>query len=144
MPSRCRLGLVAVLLLAALISGAAGRDVYPSVHPLLSSGQTILGQKIVYPVGTSARVAAVIVTLGPGEETGWHTHSTPMFGYLMEGELTVDYGPHGTRIYRTGDVLLEAIDVAHNGRNTGQGNVRILAVSMGATGIADTTQVSKP
>jgi quercetin dioxygenase-like cupin family protein len=144
-PWRRGLGIAAPLLLLATVAGvAAGRDVYQRVQPLLSSGQTILGQKIAYPAGASARVTAVIVTLGPGEETGWHTHATPMFGYIIEGELTVDYGPHGTRVYRTGDSLLEAVDLPHNGRNTGHGNTRVLAVSMGALGITDTTPVSKP
>jgi hypothetical protein len=30
---------------------------------------------------------------------------------------------------------LEAVDVAHDGRNTGSGNARILAVFMGADGV---------
>lgn len=138
------LALAATVLLFATVAGVAtGRDVYPRVQPLLSSGQTVLGQKIAYPTGARTRVTAVIVTLEPGEETGWHTHSAPMFAYIIEGELTVDYGPNGTRVYRAGDSLLEAIYLPHNGRNTGPGNVRVLAVSMGAVGLADTTPVEK-
>jgi quercetin dioxygenase-like cupin family protein len=144
-PPRRGLAVAATVLLFATVAGVAiGRDVYPRVQPLLSSGQTILGQKIAYPAGASPGVTAVILTLEPGEETGWHTHAAPMFAYIIEGELTVDYGPHGKRVYRAGDSLLEAIDLPHNGRNTGPGNVRVLAVSMGAIGIADTTSVKKP
>ncbi len=78
----------------------------------------------------------------PGEETGWHEHGVPMFGYILEGELTVDYGAEGTRVYRKGDAVIEAIDTAHNGRNTGSGVARILAVFMGADGVANTTKVA--
>ena len=74
----------------------------------------------------------------PGEETGWHRHDVPMFGYILEGEVTVDYGAKGTRIYKKGDALMEAIDWEHNGRNSGSGPARILAVFMGAEGVPDT------
>jgi quercetin dioxygenase-like cupin family protein len=80
----------------------------------------------------------------PGAETGWHEHDVPLFGYMLEGELTVDYGTKGTRVYRKGDSLVEAIDVAHNGRNTGSGVARILAVFIGAEGVPDTVKVEPP
>ena len=33
--------------------------------------------------------------------------------YILEGELTVDYGAHGTRTYKQGQSLMEAMSVAH-------------------------------
>ncbi len=54
---------------------------------------------------------------------------------ILEGELTVDYGDKGVHVYRAGDALLEAIAVAHDGRNTGTVPMRILAVFMGAEGL---------
>ena len=42
----------------------------------------------------------------------------------LEGELTVDYGDKGKHVYRAGDALLEAINVRHNGQNTGSGPAR--------------------
>jgi quercetin dioxygenase-like cupin family protein len=57
---------------------------------------------------------------------------------MLEGEITVDYGAKGTRTYRKGDALIEAIDVLHNGRNTGSGVARVLAVFMGAEGVPNT------
>jgi quercetin dioxygenase-like cupin family protein len=57
------------------------------------------------------------ITMQPGEQTGWHQHDVPMFCYMLEGEITVDYGKSGTRTYRKGDALMEAIDVVHDGRN---------------------------
>ena len=41
-----------------------------------------------------------------------------------------------------GEALMEAIDVAHNGRNTGAGPARILAVFMGADGVPDTVMLA--
>jgi quercetin dioxygenase-like cupin family protein len=105
---------------------------------LLSTGETVLGQTISYPAGKPAKVTAAIITMLPGEATGWHQHDVPMFDYILEGEVTVDYGAQGTRVYRTGEAVMEAIAVAHNGRNTGSGPARILAVFMGADSVPNT------
>ena len=77
-------------------------------------------------------VTAVIVTLPPGAETGWHRHPVPLFGYMLEGELTVAYEGAGERVYRPGEALMEAIATPHNGQNRGDSDVRILAVFIGA------------
>jgi quercetin dioxygenase-like cupin family protein len=111
---------------------------------LLTTGKTIVGQQIVYPAQTPAKVTAVIVEMQPGDETGWHAHDVPMFGYILEGEVTVNYGTHGTRVYRAGDAVMEAIDLAHDGRNTGEGVTRILAVFMGAEGVPNTAKAPAP
>jgi quercetin dioxygenase-like cupin family protein len=124
--------------LGALIASprpGQGRD---QVLSLIAAQQTILRQPIVYPTEGPAKVAAAIVSMQPGEETGWHQHDVPMFGYVLQGEVTVDYGAKGTHVYRQGEALVEAIDVPHNGRNTGKGEARILSVFMGAEGVPDT------
>jgi quercetin dioxygenase-like cupin family protein len=112
------------------------------VTPLLETSQTVIGQPIVYPAGT-AKVTAVIVTIPPGGETGWHEHAVPLFGYMLDGALTVDYGDKGTRTYNVGDTLMEAMNWPHNGANKGDVPVRILAVYMGADGIPNATAVPK-
>lgn len=127
----------------ACVGPAAAHDAphgYPAV-PLLSTGKTILGETIRYPAG-DAHVTAAIVTLGAGERTILHKHDVPLFAHILEGELTVDYGPHGTRIYRAGDSLIEAMGVPHFGVNTGAVPMRLLGVYMGATGVKDVTPVN--
>ena len=112
---------------------------YPAV-PLLSTGTTIVGETIRYPSGT-AHVTASIVTLAPGARTVAHKHGVPMFAYILEGEITVDYGAKGKRTYRQGDSLMEAMDVAHFGENTGTQPMRLIAVYMGAKGESDVIPV---
>lgn len=119
-------------------------DALEEVSALLQTGETVLGQPFSYTTGTPAKVTAAIVTMPPGGATGWHEHPVPVFGYVLEGEITVDYGPHGKRVYRKGDALMEAIDAAHDGHNTGQGVARILAVFMGAEGVSNTMKVAAP
>ena len=55
----------------------------PSAEPLLSPGQTILGQPLAYPADAAPHVTALIVTLPPGAETGSHHHDVPLFGYIL-------------------------------------------------------------
>lgn len=104
--------------------------------PLLHSGEDILGTPFGYPDGP-AKVTAAIVTLPPGGETGWHEHEVPLFAYVLEGELTVDYGTRGKRTFKAGDSLLEAVRWPHNGTNTGDVPMRLLAVYMGGGAAAN-------
>ncbi|HWM83641.1 MAG TPA: cupin domain-containing protein [Pseudolabrys sp.] len=109
---------------------------YPAV-PLLSTGKTIVGETIAYPRTGPAHITAAIVTLAPGGRTVLHKHGAPLFAYILEGELTVDYGRHGKRTFRTGDTLMEAMAVPHFGVNTGTAPMRLIGVYMGAKGTRD-------
>jgi len=119
--------------LLALASGPALADGYPA-KIILDSGVNVVGETIVYPTTGAANVTAAIVTMAPGEKTVVHEHGVPLFAYILEGELTVDYEGHGKKTYRPGDAFLEAMQVWHDGINTGTVPVKLLAVYMGAKG----------
>jgi quercetin dioxygenase-like cupin family protein len=115
--------------------GLAGAEVaYPPVKVLVQSGETVIGQPIVYPPG-KPQVTAAIVTMPPGDVTGWHKHEAPVVGYMLGGEISVDYGADGTRVYRAGDAFLEALNSEHNGTNTGTEPAQVLMVVIGAEGL---------
>ncbi len=132
-----------LLLMATAVCLSVGyvvaREFYPAIEALASGDTNIVGEKIVYPTQTPAKVTSAIVTLEPGKETGWHTHGPPLFAYILQGNLEIHYKGHPTRKFKSGDSLLEAITVEHNGRNVGNEAVRILVVFMGAEGLANTT-----
>ena len=113
---------------------------YPAV-PLLSTSTSIVGETIRYPKSGRAHVTAAIVTLAPGGRTIMHKHGVPLFAYILDGELTVDYGKHGKRTYRKGQSFMEAMNAAHFGVNTGKKPVRLLAVYMGAKHAKDVVPV---
>jgi quercetin dioxygenase-like cupin family protein len=141
------LGLSACLTASIADSVPPTRDAsasYPGVRMVLATGSTIAGEPIRYPSGAPALITAMEIVLQPGQQTGWHTHPVPLFGYILEGDLTVDYGPKGQRIYRQGDGLAEAMNEPHNGRNASQGPVRILAVFIGMEGARETVPASPP
>jgi len=97
---------------------------------IFTGNQTIIGQTIAYPAGTPM-LRTIILTVPPGGQNAWHSHETPVFGYMLEGELTIDYGSKGVKVYRAGDALLEAVDWPHQASNRGTVPARILAVNIG-------------
>jgi quercetin dioxygenase-like cupin family protein len=134
MPHRFCVAALLLLTVAVTIKNADAQDnALPSV-PLLSTGTTVLGETLHYPTNGPAHVTAAIVTLAPGARTVLHKHGVPLFAYVLEGEITVDYGDRGKRTYRAGDAIMEAMEVPHFGADAGSQPVRILTVYMGAEG----------
>jgi quercetin dioxygenase-like cupin family protein len=124
------LSLGALLAPVVVIAGLAPATADPTIVPLLSSGKTVIGQQIVYPQGT-AKITATILELPPGEEVGWNTDTVPSFHYVLEGEVTVDYGDKGLKVFKAGDSLLEVVDYPHHVSNKGSVTMRSLAVFIG-------------
>jgi quercetin dioxygenase-like cupin family protein len=141
---RTAIAAIAVLPLMAAAAYAEDLSQYQSLlTPLLQSSQTTIGQPIEYPAGP-ARVTAAMVTVPPGGETGWHSHEVPLFGYILDGALTVDYGSKGVKVYKAGDSWMEAMDWPHDGINKGDVPVRLLAVYMGGGDKANTVKTPAP
>jgi quercetin dioxygenase-like cupin family protein len=139
------LALIATLALGAL---ARAEDQSPQQYqnlltPLIQGGADVLGNPLAYPDG-HVDITAAIVEVPPGGSTGWHSHEVPLFAYILEGELTVDYGEKGRRTYSAGSSVLEAMNWPHNGTNTGEVPMRLLAVYMGGGGKANTLAVPRP
>jgi quercetin dioxygenase-like cupin family protein len=133
-------GLTAAFAVFALLTAAApasAQKVAPvappshPVEPLLSTSTTVLGEPLRYPKG-AAHVTSEIIALAPGERTIRHKHGVPMFFYILDGEVTVDYGTRGKRTYRKGEAQMEEMGVAHFGENTGKETMRLIVVYMGA------------
>ena len=125
---------------------------YPAIE-ILDTTTDILGRPLAYPE-CAAEIKAAIITMAPGETGREHQHLTPLFGYILEGEMAVDYAIAGgqrnadlpkdgrsgdggratdtstTRVYRAGDALMEAMHVMHHGYNPTDAPVRLLAVYM--------------
>lgn len=135
----------AFALVAAGISlgTALAREPSKRFEPLLSTGKTVMDETIVYPASAPAKLTTGILTLDPGDETGWHTHGVPLTGLVLDGELTVDYGDKGQRTFKHGQSIAETMSVPHNGRNTGSGVMRLFVVFIGAEGVANTTPVKR-
>ena len=129
---------LSMVILIASFNLVKAEEAYSAVEKLLQTSTTVLGQPLHYPATGTPEITAVIVTMKPGEKTSRHLHEAPLFGYVLEGELTVYYDGHGSKTYKTGDALMEAVEIWHQGTNSGTTTMRILAVFMGAKGTKDT------
>lgn len=97
---------------------------------ILDTDKTIIEQNIQYPSGTPL-ITSKIIIIPAGAETGMHIHEYPMFAYVMEGQIIVDYGEeYGIKKYVKGDSFVEAVNYSHNGKNNGEIPVKILVVIM--------------
>ena len=138
-----RIGLAIIASLALSFPGHA-EDLTPQSYqnlltPLVQGSVDVLGTPLAYPEGTP-NITSAIVTIPPGRETGWHEHEVPLFAYIVEGELTVDYGTKGKKVYRAGEAVLEAVGWPHNGTNTGTVPMKLVAVYMGGGNAPNTVK----
>jgi DNA-binding winged helix-turn-helix (wHTH) protein/quercetin dioxygenase-like cupin family protein len=115
----------------------------PPRYPVFQGNKTVFGQTIAYPSGTPLIKAAVLDS-PPGGVFDWHMHKTPTFGYVLEGEVAVDYGSRGTRVFRAGDAFLEALEWPHRASNPGTAPARIFAVYIGVEGTDFAIPVAGP
>ena len=140
------LAMVAAIFMLGVGVGSvvSARQAGPMAEKILVASKSVVGEQIVYPTGDAALVTAQVVILEPGAATGWHTHPMPTFGYILDGEIEVDYGPLGRKTFRKGEALMEAMGHVHQGRNVSGKPVRVLAVSIGADGMAPAMPADPP
>ena len=104
------------------------------MEKLLATDTTSVGQKIIYPNFTNPEISYYRITLPKGCSTGWHQHSFPVFAYIEQGTLTVEFENKGVKTFSKGDAFAEVIDLPHNGYNSGNEDVVLLAIFMGEKG----------
>lgn len=104
------------------------------LEPLLKTDTTSIGQKITYPSFANDEVSIVKVTIPAGASTGWHKHLFPVFGYIIEGTLTVETKDGKSNEFTVGQAFSEVIDTLHNGLNKGKEDVVLIAFFMGEKG----------
>jgi quercetin dioxygenase-like cupin family protein len=93
---------------------------------------TIAGEPLAYLATPTPEISSVIMTIPPGAATPWMTHPVPIYIYVLEGTLTVEFAEGPTLLFAAGQAFLQARTKWHHGRNDGEGPVRFLAVSIGA------------
>ena len=125
----------------AATSDATQSVTVPPLVLLDKQSSTVLGQPLTYPTALPAQVSSAIITLLPGQQTGPHRHEVPLYGYVLEGTLTVTYDGGVVKTYPAGTALMEAIGTTHNGQNLGTVTVRILVTFIGAQGVANTVKL---
>lgn len=136
--SATRSSVVPALLLSLHVQAA------PEVQELFKSEVDGMGQALSYSGGAPAQLTGAIVTLAPGDSTGWHTHSIPVAGYLMSGTLTVQYQNGEERVFQAGEGVIEVMDLPHQGINAGSEPVRLVVFYAGAPGVPLSSAAAAP
>jgi len=119
----CRLPHLSAVMffIASLFSlGPVRADEYPQVQILQQTSQTIAGETIQYPQTAPAKITTAIVTIPAGGASGWHVHGIPVIGYLLSGELIMEYADGKRVTLKAGESIVEAKRVRHIGANTGK------------------------
>ena len=80
--------------------------------PLQGGNKTIIGQDFNYPTGIPS-IKAFNISFQPGNQTDLHKHLIPLYIYVVSGEMQVDYGTKGKKIFKAGDSYIEAINWCH-------------------------------
>ena len=71
--------------------------------------------------------AMVLVEIPAGSREGRHTHPGEVFGYVLEGSLTLDHEGKPTANYKAGDVFHIDAGKIHEGINNGGSPVKAIA-----------------
>lgn len=98
--------------------------------PLQGGNKTIIGQDFKYPVGIPL-VKAFNITFKPGNQTDIHKHAVPLYIYVISGEMEVDYGSKGKKIFKSGDAYIEAINWCHKASTYNNKTPVVMGVYMG-------------
>ena len=123
-----------VIFLFSLLCSFAGQAFADGhVKRIISTSETVLGNKIVYPEG-EAKVTAFEFTVPVGAPVAPHTHSFPVLLVIQQGEVTLDYEDGKSRVYRPGDAFIEDVGVVHSSKNTGDVPIKALVVAIGVEG----------
>ncbi len=141
------LSLAAVVLTALTVPLPGLADEYQGAvvaTVVLKTTKTAAGQPVAYPSGGPAEVTAATVTIAPGAETGWHTHEVPVYVWVVAGTVQVEYDGAAAVTVKAGEPLVEAVGIAHNGRNVGREPVKLLVFYTGIEGKGNISKATRP
>jgi quercetin dioxygenase-like cupin family protein len=121
--------LVSIILLLALVQPS-------SAELLLKSDKSWDGGDVSYPHG-EAEITSIKISLEEGNNTKFHCHPVPTFGYILEGQLQVETKHNKTIVMNQGESLLEVMKTTHQGTAI-NGPVELVVFYAGAKGIPNT------
>lgn len=98
---------------------------------------TALDQPIDYPKKKQAQISSEIEVLEPGQESGWRKYRVPVYVYVMEGTISVEYDAGVVKDFPKGSSFLQAKGIWHNVSNKAEVRAETLSVLMGAKGITN-------
>lgn len=140
----CRVVLVICLLLTPSFINAGEYEGGVQAKVILKTNTTGNGAPITYLKTDRPEITAMTVDIAPGAQTGWHSHSVPVYAYVMSGCLTVNIEGNISRKFNAGDVIIEVVNARHNGINNGKDPVKLIVFYTGAEDIPSVVRTAAP
>ena len=127
----------ATIVALACLAAANAADGPVKATPVLTTTKTAIGQPIVLPP-KDVQVIVTTLEIAPGAKLPRHKHPFQRYGYVMQGELTVEYEGGKRQVFHAGDFIVEALNVWHFGANTGTVPVKLLVIDQVEAGKTNT------
>jgi quercetin dioxygenase-like cupin family protein len=137
MKTICRNALFSISILATALAPSLAHALEQSASvkatTILKTDSSWNGAPLAYPDG-KPEITGMLIEIAPGGETGWHLHPVMSFGMVLEGDLQVQLKSGETKRFKAGDGLAEVVNTLHNGRNVGDGTVKLIVFYAGSVG----------
>ena len=124
--------IISVIFMCFVAKAEYNKDIM--IEPVLKTDTTSIGQKIIFPNSTNNEVTIYKITIPKGASTGWHKHETPVFAYVLKGNLTVELENDKTMRFPENSSFAEVINTFHNGVNQGSEDVILIVFFLGNKG----------
>jgi quercetin dioxygenase-like cupin family protein len=129
---------MAAMCAVAVVVGVAGLQGLKAQQSPSVKRNILLKQDMTIP-GREAVMA--VVELPSGAREGRHAHPAEVYGFVLEGTVTLDVEGQPTKALKAGDVFTIAPGQVHEGSNKGSTMARLLAVFVAEKDKPLTTQV---
>ena len=116
---------VATVLAVCLAAPAFAQQDLAQIEAPASTLEEILAENVQLP-DTEQEVRVIAATVDPNTAAGWHTHPTPVYVYVVEGELTMEVEGKETRTIGAGEAVAEPLQSPMRVRNESDTPVRVV------------------
>ena len=106
-----------------------------AMTPVSKDSMTIAGEPELYLSTPEPEVSSAVFAFPSGAVSKWMTHPAPIYIYVLEGTLTVEFEDGSSQSFRAGQAFLQCRSKWHRGRNDDSQTMRFLAVFFGAKGV---------
>ena len=121
--------------------GAAALGV--TVEELVNASQQWDGQPLPdYPRGQPL-LKVLRIGIPSGVVLPWHTHPVINAAVILRGTLALNLKDGTTRVFQTGEAIVEVIDTVHTGQAIGAEDVEVVVFYAGVEGVL-TTVLQQP
>lgn len=126
----------AALVASATLIGTASLGVAQELKEIdkpASELEEVLAQQIELPDGAK-NVRVVRVEMDPNTAAAWHTHPSPVYVYVTEGELVMEVEGQEPKTIQAGQAVAEPLDARMRVLNTTNQPTQVVVFQISPTG----------